>query len=49
VIWSGTRVRSNARVERAIIGRQCHIGEGARIRPGSVLGDKTLVCDYSIV
>ena len=49
VIWSGTRVRSNARVERAIIGRQCHIGEGARIRPGSVLGDKTVVCDYSIV
>jgi NDP-sugar pyrophosphorylase family protein len=49
VIWSGTRVRSNARIERAIIGRQCHIGEGARLRPGTVLGDKTIVTDYSVV
>jgi NDP-sugar pyrophosphorylase family protein len=49
VVWSGTRVCSNARVERAIIGRQCHIGEGARLRPGTVLGDKTTVTDYSVL
>ncbi len=49
VIWSGTRLRPHARVERAIIGRQCHIGEGARLRPGTVLGDKTTVADYSIL
>ncbi len=49
VIWSGTRIRSHARVERAIVGRQCHIGEGARLRPGTVLGDKTIVTDYSIL
>lgn len=49
VIWSGTRVRPHARIERAIIGRQCHIGEGARLRPGTVLGDKTIVTDYSVV
>jgi NDP-sugar pyrophosphorylase family protein len=49
VIWSGTRIRPNARIERAIIGRQCHIGEGARVRPGSVLGDKTVVTDYSVI
>lgn len=49
VIWSRTRIRSNARIERAIIGRQCHIGEGARVRPGSVLGDKTIVTDYSVL
>ncbi len=49
VIWSGTRIRTNARIERAIIGRQCHIGEGARLRPGTVLGDKTIVSDYSIL
>ncbi len=49
VIWSGTRIRPHAHVERAIIGRQCHIGEGARLRPGTVLGDKTIVTDYSIL
>jgi NDP-sugar pyrophosphorylase family protein len=49
VIWSGTRVLSNARIERAIVGRQCHIGEGARLRPGTVLGDKSIVSDFSII
>ena len=36
-------------VERAIVGRQCHIGEGARLRPGTVIGDKTTVTDYSVL
>jgi NDP-sugar pyrophosphorylase family protein len=49
VIWSGTRIRGGARIERAIVGRQCHIGEGARLRPGTVIGDKTTVTDYSVV
>jgi NDP-sugar pyrophosphorylase family protein len=49
VIWSGTRIRSHARLERAIVGRQCHIGEGVRLRAGTVLGDKTIVTDYSVL
>jgi NDP-sugar pyrophosphorylase family protein len=49
VIWSGTRILPNARIERAIVGRQCHIGEGARLRPGTVLGDKSIVSDFSIL
>lgn len=49
VIWAGTRIRPGARIERAILGRQCHIGEGARLRPGTVLGDKTIVTDFSVV
>jgi NDP-sugar pyrophosphorylase family protein len=49
VIWSGTRVLPNARIERAIVGRQCHIGEGARLRPGTVLGDKSIVSDFSVI
>ena len=49
VIWSGTRVLPNARLERAIVGRQCHIGEGARLRPGTVLGDKSIVSDFSVI
>ena len=49
VIWSGTRIRQNARIERAIIGRQCYIGEGVRLRPGTVLGDKSTISDFSII
>lgn len=49
VIWSGTRILPNSRIERAIVGRQCHIGEGARLRPGTVLGDKSIVSDFSII
>jgi NDP-sugar pyrophosphorylase family protein len=49
VIWSGTRILPNARIERAIVGRLCHIGEGARLRPGTVLGDKSIVSDFSII
>jgi NDP-sugar pyrophosphorylase family protein len=49
VIWSGTRILPGARVERSIVGRQCYIGEGARLRPGTVLGDKSSVSDFSIL
>ncbi len=49
VIWSGTRIRPHAQIQRSILGRQCHIGEGAHLRPGTVLGDKSIVTDYSVV
>jgi len=49
VLWSGTRVLPHARIEKAIIGRQCHIGEGAHLRPGTVLGDKSIVSDFSVI
>jgi NDP-sugar pyrophosphorylase family protein len=49
VIWNRTRIRSHAKIERSIVGRQCHIGEGAWLRHGTVLGDKTTVTDYSVV
>lgn len=49
VIWSGTRIRQHARIERSVVGRQCHIGEGVRLRPGTVLGDKSIVSDFSTI
>jgi ADP-glucose pyrophosphorylase len=49
VVWSGTRILPNARIERAIVGKNCHIGEGARLRPGTVLGDKSVVSDFSLI
>ena len=48
VIWSGTRVRSNARVERAIIGRQCHIEEHAIVER-SIIWANTRISQEAIV
>ena len=49
VIWSGTRILPGASIERSIVGRQCYIGESARLRPGTVLGDKSSVSDFSVI
>ncbi len=49
VVWSHTRINSNAVVTGAIIGRGCHIGRFTQIRAGSVLGDKTSLTDYTQV
>ena len=34
-------------VRRSIIARQCHIGRNALVDDGVVLGDKSVVTDYS--
>lgn len=47
VIWAHTRVNSHAHITDAVIGRGCHIGRFARVRHGSVLGDKTSLTDYT--
>ncbi len=48
VIWPHTRLGTAAEVTGAIIGRGCHIGRSAVVGPGSVLGDKTSLTDYTI-
>jgi NDP-sugar pyrophosphorylase family protein len=47
IVWSATRVCQEAVVRRAIIGRQCHIGRNATVDHGAVLGDKSVVTEYS--
>ncbi|MDX6613366.1 MAG: mannose-phosphate guanylyltransferase [Blastocatellia bacterium] len=47
VIWSHTRIGTGAEVKDAIIGRGSHVGRSARVAPGSVLGDKTSLTDYT--
>lgn len=47
IIWPNTRVGQHARVDDAIVARNCHIGRNAVVRPGAVLGDKTTLTDYS--
>jgi NDP-sugar pyrophosphorylase family protein len=47
VIWPHSRISGSAEIRGAIIGRSCHIGRNAKVNPGSVLGDKTSLSDYS--
>ena len=47
VVWGHTRISVAAKLNRALIGRGCHIGRAASISPGTVLGDKTTLTDYT--
>lgn len=47
VIWSHSRVLSAAEIRGAVIGRSCHIGRNVIVSPGTVLGDKGSLPDYS--
>jgi NDP-sugar pyrophosphorylase family protein len=49
IVWANTRVCQDAVVRRAILGRQCHIGRSALVEDGAVLGDKSVLTDYSRV
>jgi NDP-sugar pyrophosphorylase family protein len=47
IVWANSRVSQEATVRRSIVGRQCHIGRNAQVVDGVVLGDKSVVTDYS--
>jgi mannose-1-phosphate guanylyltransferase len=47
ILWANTRVSQEAIVRGAILGRHTHIGRNATIEKGVVLGDKSVVTDYS--
>jgi NDP-sugar pyrophosphorylase family protein len=47
VIWSGSTLDAEARVEGSIVGKGCYIGRSAVLSPGRVVGDKTVVTDFS--
>ncbi len=47
VIWSGTRVNSCTNVFDSIIGSDCHIGNNVLLNNGAVLGDKTVVANFT--
>ena len=47
IVWANGRIGREARVEGAVLGRQCHVGRAAIVGPGAVLGDKSVVTDYS--
>jgi len=47
VLWSGVRVGADARVRSALIGRSAHVGHDSIVDGGAVLGDKSVLTDYS--
>jgi mannose-1-phosphate guanylyltransferase len=47
VIWGGNTLDNGSHVEGAIVGRGCYIGRFVTLRPGVVLGDKTVATDFS--
>ncbi len=47
IVWANGRIGREAHVRQAILGRQCHIGRSAAVGDGVVLGDKSVVTDYS--
>ena len=47
VIWAGTTLDAGSRVEGGIVGKGCYVGRSVTLRPGVVLGDKTVATDFS--
>src|SRR2546428_286688 len=47
IVWANNRISQEATVRRSILGRHCHIGRNASVDDGVVLGDKSVVTDYS--
>jgi NDP-sugar pyrophosphorylase family protein len=47
IIWSNTWIGREAVVRQAILGRSCRIGRSAQVSARTVLGDKTVVTDFS--
>jgi NDP-sugar pyrophosphorylase family protein len=47
ILWPNARVGRDAVVDDAIVGRNAHIGRNAVVTAGAVLGDKSVLTDYS--
>lgn len=47
IVWPGTTVGIGAVLDGAIVGRNCSIGNDARLGPGTVLGDGATITSYT--
>jgi len=47
VVRSGSRIGAGATLSGAIVGKSCHIGRAVTVGANAVLGDKTVLTDYS--
>jgi NDP-sugar pyrophosphorylase family protein len=49
IVWPNSRIGQGAVVHGPIIGRNCHVGRNAVLKGRAVLGDKTLLTDYTTI
>lgn len=49
IVWAHTTIGQEASVTGAILGKSCHIGGNAVLKPGTVLGDKSAIAEFSCV
>jgi NDP-sugar pyrophosphorylase family protein len=47
ILWPNCRVRQEALIRNAILGRHCHVGRSVTLDSGAVLGDQTTLTDYT--
>ena len=47
IAWAGSWIGREAEVRGAILGRNTHVGRNATVGAGTVLGDKSVVTDFS--
>lgn len=47
VIWSGNTIDREAQIEGSILGRGCYVGHAVTLGPGTILGGKSVLTDYS--
>jgi mannose-1-phosphate guanylyltransferase len=46
-VWPNGWIGPGASLHGAILGRNCHVGRSTVIESAAVLGDKTVLTDYS--
>ncbi len=49
IVWPNGWIGPDASLKGSILGRNCHVGRSAVIESAAVLGDKTVITDYSKV
>jgi NDP-sugar pyrophosphorylase family protein len=47
ILWANSWIGRDAHVKDAILGRNCHIGRSVSVLPERILGDKSVVTDFS--
>ena len=47
IVWPNGWIGPDATLRGSILGRNCHVGRNAVIDSPAVLGDKTVITDYS--
>jgi len=47
VIWPANTIDPDVHIAGSIVGKGCYLGRSANLRPGVVLGDKTVITDFS--